>query len=120
MRSSDQYSNRLGCARTWVERMRQRARTVPARRQVNARQVRTRTSRTHATNVTESLSGLGWAALNGVAPSPAWCAIIRPGDRSTTYSPTNTAKSGMDARWRRWVSLGGTCARIALSLDSLL
>src|SRR3989442_6729763 len=65
MRSSDQYSNRLSCARTCVERMRHRIRTVPARRQVNAWQVRSRTWSSRTTNGAESLSAVCWAALNG-------------------------------------------------------
>src|SRR5438067_876202 len=92
MRSNDQYSNRSGCARTYVERMRHRTATVPKRRQIGTLQARSRTCRRRATHGTESLSAQYGAAINRGAPPLEGRGSMRAKTELLNSPPTKAAK----------------------------
>src|SRR5436305_11134694 len=101
MRSSDQCSKRSGWAKTCVESMRHRMKTVTARRHVKAWEMRTNASRI-ATNGAESLPAACRSAINGAAPL-FWVGFDYPRGRRKYNSLTmNMAKVGVDAPGHRW------------------
>src|SRR6266404_2203472 len=104
MRSSDQYSNRPGCARICVERMRQRTDTAPTRRQGNAWHARRRAEDNRAIHTTESLRTLCCVAFNGAAPPPAGWGSMRVNLQGLNLPPDEHGIAGCERLVRQTIA----------------